>query len=107
MHWSQPATRHRDYRPQRFGRAGAVFLFAPAEIFVQAGAPRLLDSETLDRELGNLCWVSHAGLPDLDDLLCDHLGEGIVAIFNAKGLQSLLIGRREVADLLRPHRQVL
>jgi hypothetical protein len=54
---------------------------APTGIFVQAGERRaLLDSETLDRELGYLRRLFDSGLANLDDLLCDHLGQGIVAV---------------------------
>jgi hypothetical protein len=70
-------------------------------------AETALESKSLNREGGNPRGLFDAGLAYLDDLLCDHLGEGIVAILEAESLQGLLIGRREAVDLIRPHRQVL
>jgi hypothetical protein len=51
------------------------------------------ESKSHNREGGNPRGLFDAGLADLDDLLCDHLGEGIVAILEAESLQGLVIGR--------------
>jgi hypothetical protein len=50
--------------------------------------PALLDSEILDRELGYLCRLFDAGLANLDDLLCDHLGNRIVAVHKRERAQA-------------------
>jgi hypothetical protein len=53
---------------------------------------RLRRANFLDRERGNLRRVSDAGLCDLDYLLGDHLGYGVVAILQANGEQCSLVG---------------
>jgi hypothetical protein len=73
--------------PFIFQRIGAVAIKAlERSLSLAAGRQRpvLLDSEALDRELGNLRRFFDASLTDLDDLLCDHLGERIVAVHKRK-----------------------
>jgi hypothetical protein len=48
-------------------------------------APVLSHLEFFDRQGRNLRGVINAGFRDLDDLLRDHFGQGIVAILDAEG----------------------
>ncbi|MGL3104885.1 response regulator transcription factor [Bradyrhizobium sp. BR 1432] len=48
-----------------------------------------------------------AGLTDLDDLLGNQFGEGVVAILYANRSQGLFVSCRKPRDLFRPQRRVL
>jgi hypothetical protein len=67
----------------------------------------LVDTKFSYRALANFRGVFDPGLRDLDYLLRDQFGEGIVAVLEAKGGQRLLISGRQAPDLVRTHGKFL
>jgi hypothetical protein len=64
-------------------------------------------TEFHDRQSSNICGIAHATLCDLNYLLSDHLGKGIIPVNQTDASQRLLISRRQSADFFRSYWHVL
>src|SRR5439155_26906478 len=93
------------------GMAAPVRPLPGANSFAKTGARGggglLPDAQLFDRQSRNLRGVMNTSLRDLNDRLCDHFRQEVVAIPDAEGMQRLLVSLCDAVNLFRRQSRVL